>query len=40
MITEYVDIAKAFYEDDATGLVNASLDAIAREAGTNLEETK
>ena len=40
VITEYVDIAKAFYEDDATGLVNASLDAIAREAGTNLEETK
>ena len=40
VINEYVDIAKAFYEDDATGLVNASLDAIAREAGTNLEETK
>jgi transcription antitermination protein NusB len=32
VITEYVDIAKAFYEDDAPGLVNGVLDAIARQA--------
>jgi len=30
VITEYVDIAKAFYEDDAPGLVHAVLDAIAK----------
>lgn len=33
VITEYVDIAKAFYEDDATGLVNGVLDKITRESG-------
>ena len=38
VITEYVDVARAFYEDDATGLVNAALDAIAREAGLDLAE--
>ncbi|HEY0918415.1 transcription antitermination factor NusB [Devosia sp.] len=32
VITEYVDIAKAFYEEDAAGLVNGVLDAIARQA--------
>lgn len=32
VITEYVDIAKAFYEDDAPGLVNGVLDAVARQA--------
>ena len=32
VITEYVDIAKAFYEDDAPGLVNGVLDAIAKQA--------
>ncbi|MBN9346265.1 MAG: transcription antitermination factor NusB [Devosia sp.] len=31
VITEYVDIAKAFYEDDAPRLVNAVLDNIARQ---------
>ncbi len=31
VITEYVDIAKAFYEEDAAGLVNGVLDAIARQ---------
>ena len=31
VITEYVDIAKAFYEDDAPKLVNGVLDAIARQ---------
>lgn len=40
VITEYVDVAKAFYEDDATGLVNGVLDAIAREAGTGLDTGK
>jgi len=30
VITEYVDIAKAFYEDDAPGMVNGVLDAIAK----------
>jgi N utilization substance protein B len=29
VISEYVDIARAFYEDDAPGLVNAVLDRIA-----------
>ncbi|HWA18535.1 MAG TPA: transcription antitermination factor NusB [Devosia sp.] len=33
VITEYVDIAKAFYEDDAPRLVNGVLDAIARGVG-------
>ena len=32
--TEYVDIAKAFYEDDAPGMVHAVLDAIARQVAT------
>ena len=40
VITEYVDIAKAFYEDDASGLVNGTRDAIAREAGSDLTETQ
>jgi N utilization substance protein B len=40
VITEYVDVAKAFFEDEATGLVNGTLDAIAREAGTDLSETR
>ena len=30
VITEYVDVAKAFYEDDAPGMVNGVLDTIAR----------
>lgn len=32
VISEYVDIAKAFYEDDASAMVNAVLDSIARHA--------
>lgn len=36
VISEYVDVARAFYEDDASGLVNAALDAIARGAGSEL----
>ena len=31
VINEYVDIAKAFYEDDAPKLVHGVLDAIARQ---------
>ncbi|NGP19054.1 transcription antitermination factor NusB [Devosia aurantiaca] len=30
VITEYVDVARAFYEDDASGMVNAALDSIAK----------
>ncbi len=36
VISEYVDVARAFYEDDASGMVNAALDAIARTAGSDL----
>lgn len=36
VITEYVDVARAFYEDDASGLVNATLDAIAKQVGSDL----
>lgn len=32
VINEYVDIARAFYEDDAPGMVNGVLDSIARQA--------
>ncbi len=32
VITEYVDIAHAFFERDEAGMVNAVLDAIARSA--------
>ena len=31
VINEYVDIAKAFHDDDSTRLVNGVLDAVARE---------
>jgi transcription antitermination protein NusB len=30
VISEYVDVARAFYEEDASGLVNAALDSIAK----------
>lgn len=33
VITEYVDVAKAFYEDDAPGMVNGVLDAIVKQVG-------
>lgn len=36
VISEYVDVARAFYEDDASGMVNAALDAIARTSGADL----
>ena len=35
VISEYVDIAKAFYEDDAPGLVHGVLDAIAKQVAPN-----
>ena len=35
VITEYVDIAKAFYEDDAPALVNGVLDTIARQVANS-----
>lgn len=31
VITEYVDVAKAFYADDAPGMVNGVLDAIVKQ---------
>ncbi len=31
VISEYVDVAKAFFDDDAPGVVNAVLDALAHE---------
>jgi transcription antitermination protein NusB len=34
VISEYVDIAKAFYEDDAPALVNGVLDTIAKQVTT------
>lgn len=34
VITEYIDVAKAFYEGDETRLVNGVLDRIAREHRT------
>ena len=34
VITEYVDIAKAFHDDEAAALVNATLDNLARRAGS------
>ncbi len=36
VISEYVDIAKAFHDDEAAALVNATLDAMARKAGIAL----
>jgi transcription antitermination protein NusB len=33
VITEYVDVAKAFYEDEAPKMVNAVLDGVAKAAG-------
>lgn len=35
VMTEYVDIAKAFYSDEAPGLVNGVLDRISRELPPN-----
>ena len=33
VITEYVDVAKAFYEDEAPRMVNAVRDQVAKVAG-------
>lgn len=33
VITEYVDVAKAFYEDEAPKMVNAVLDQVAKTSG-------
>jgi N utilization substance protein B len=39
VITEYVDVAKAFYADDTSALVNGVLDKIAATAGRDDEAT-
>jgi N utilization substance protein B len=40
VITEYVDVAKAFYEDEAPRMVNGVLDQVARAAGRDNEPTR
>lgn len=40
VITEYVDVAKAFYDEDATKMVNGVLDQVAKTAGRDNEQTK
>jgi N utilization substance protein B len=41
VISEYVDVAHSFYSEDEPGLVNAVLDAIAREVrGNELNERR
>lgn len=40
VITEYVDVAKAFYEDDAPKMVNAVLDQVAKAAGRDNDPVK
>jgi N utilization substance protein B len=40
VITEYVDVAKAFYAEDATRMVNAVLDKLAKDAGRDDEEKR
>jgi transcription antitermination protein NusB len=40
VISEYVDVAKAFFEDDAPKMVNGVLDAVARTAGRENEAPK
>jgi len=37
VINEYVDVAKAFFEDDAPGMVNAVLDSVATTIGRDKE---
>lgn len=39
VITEYVDVAKAFYADDTSALVNGVLDKVANTAGRDDETT-
>jgi N utilization substance protein B len=38
IVTEYVEIAKAFFEDDEPKLVNAVLDRIARTIRTDVKK--
>jgi N utilization substance protein B len=38
VISEYVDVTRAFYEDEAPGLVNGVLDAIAKQANRDSKE--
>jgi N utilization substance protein B len=40
VITEYVDVAKAFYEDEAPKMVNGVLDEVARAAGRDSDQSK
>lgn len=40
VITEYVDVAKAFYQDDTTKMVNGVLDQVAKAAGRDNEATR
>lgn len=40
VITEYVDVAKAFYEDEAPRMVNAVLDQVAKTAGRDNDAVK
>jgi transcription antitermination protein NusB len=40
VITEYVDVAKAFYEDEAPKMVNAVLDQVAKVAGRDNDPAK
>lgn len=41
IISEYIDVAKAFFEDDEPGLVNGVLDRLAHEMrGGELEDSK
>lgn len=40
VITEYVDVAKAFFQDDVPKMVNGVLDQVARDAGRDNEPTK
>ncbi|MBN9310648.1 MAG: transcription antitermination factor NusB [Devosia sp.] len=40
VITEYVDVAKAFYEDEAPRMVNAVLDQVAKTAGRDNDPVK
>ena len=40
VITEYVDVAKAFYEDEAPKMVNAVLDQVAKAAGRDNDPVK
>jgi len=40
VITEYVDVAKAFYEDEAPRMVNAVLDQVAKTAGRDNDPAK